>query len=76
MKRGDDLYEYGVWVLYNSNPVSAGNGSCIFIHVWRNEHSGTAGCTAMSKDNILKLIHWLDKKKSPVLLQVVEEDVK
>ena len=74
MKRKDDLYEYGVWVLYNSNPVEAGNGSCIFIHIWRNEDSGTAGCTAMSKDNILKLIHWLNKKKNPVLLQVVKEE--
>jgi L,D-peptidoglycan transpeptidase YkuD (ErfK/YbiS/YcfS/YnhG family) len=74
MKRKDELYEYGVWVLYNSDPVTAGNGSCIFIHIWRDEHNGTAGCTAMSKENILKLIHWLDKKKSPVLLQVVSNE--
>ena len=74
MKRNDDLYEYGVWVLYNSDPVIAGNGSCIFIHIWRNENSGTAGCTAMSKENILKLIHWLNKKKNPVLLQVVSSE--
>ncbi|TKK66918.1 hypothetical protein FC093_15570 [Ilyomonas limi] len=72
MKRKDELYEYGVWVLYNSAPVVAGNGSCIFIHIWRNDHSGTAGCTAMAKENILKLIHWLDKRKNPVLLQVVK----
>ncbi len=72
MKRNDSLYEYGVWVLYNSDPVIAGNGSCIFLHVWRNENSGTAGCTAMSKENILKLIYWLNKKKNPVLLQTVE----
>ena len=73
MKRKDSLYEYGIWVLYNSNPAIAGNGSCIFIHVWRNEHSGTAGCTAMAKENIVKLIYWLDKKKKPVLLQVTGE---
>ena len=71
MKRRDDLYEYGVWVLHNSNPVVAGNGSCIFIHIWRNANSGTAGCTAMPKEHILQLIHWLHKKKNPVLLQVV-----
>lgn len=74
MKRKDNLYEYGVWVLYNSNPVEAGNGSCIFIHIWRNENNGTAGCTAMSKNNILKLIYWLEKKKNPVLLQVVKNE--
>ncbi len=73
MKRKDDFYEYGVWVLYNSHPVVAGNGSCIFIHIWKDERSGTSGCTAMSKENILKLIDWLNKKKNPMLLQVVED---
>jgi L,D-peptidoglycan transpeptidase YkuD (ErfK/YbiS/YcfS/YnhG family) len=73
MKRNDDLYEYGVWVLYNSAPVTAGNGSCIFLHIWRNENSGTAGCTAMAKENMLKLIHWLNAKKNPVLLQIVSD---
>jgi len=73
MRRKDSLYEYGVWVLYNSNPVTAGNGSCIFLHVWRNEDSPTSGCTAMAKENMLKLIHWLNEKKNPVLLQVVSE---
>lgn len=76
MKRKDGLYEYGIWVLYNSKPVIAGNGSCIFIHIWRNNNSGTAGCTAMAKENILQLIHWLDKKKKPVLLQVAENELK
>jgi L,D-peptidoglycan transpeptidase YkuD (ErfK/YbiS/YcfS/YnhG family) len=73
MKRNDSLYEYGVWVLYNSDPVINGNGSCIFLHVWNNENSPTSGCTAMAKKNMLKLIHWLDGKRNPVLLQVVEE---
>ncbi len=73
MKRKDSLYEYGVWVLYNSNPVETGNGSCIFIHVWRGENNGTSGCTAMSKQNILRLIRWLDKKKNPILLQIVKQ---
>ncbi len=72
MKRTDSLYEYGIWVKYNSDRVVPGNGSCIFIHVWRNENSGTAGCTATTKDNILKLIYWLDERKHPVLFQVVE----
>jgi L,D-peptidoglycan transpeptidase YkuD (ErfK/YbiS/YcfS/YnhG family) len=73
MRRKDSLYEYGVWVLYNSSPVTSGNGSCIFLHVWRNETAPTSGCTAMSRENILKLIHWLDEAKNPVLLQVVGE---
>ncbi len=72
MHRKDSLYEYGIWVKYNSTDIKAGNGSCIFIHVWRNENSGTSGCTAMTKENILKLIYWLNQKKNPVMLQVVQ----
>ncbi len=71
MKRKDDYYEYGIWVLHNSAPVVPENGSCIFIHVWQNDHTGTAGCTAMSKANILKLIRWVDQKSKPLLVQVV-----
>ncbi|MFT4153475.1 L,D-transpeptidase family protein [Parafilimonas sp.] len=73
MKLPGNQYEYGVWVLYNSNPAVAGNGSCIFLHVWSDENTPTSGCTAMAKENMLKLIHWLDEKKKPVLLQVVEK---
>ena len=73
MRRKDSLYEYGVWVLYNSEPVINGNGSCIFLHIWNDENSPTSGCTAMAKENMLKLINWLDEEKKPVLLQVVGE---
>lgn len=73
MHRQDNAYEYGVWVLYNSTTYTPGMGSCIFLHIWSNDHSPTVGCTAMSKDNIMQLIHWLDKKKQPVLLQVTGE---
>lgn len=73
MKLNSNGYEYGVWVLYNSNPAIAGNGSCIFLHVWSDENTPTSGCTAMAKENMLKLIHWLDSGKNPVLLQVVGE---
>lgn len=73
MQRKDSLYEYGIWVLYNSDPATKGNGSCIFLHVWRDENSPTSGCTAMAREHILRLIHWLDEKKKPVLLQIVSE---
>ena len=73
MKLSDDEYEYGVWVKYNSDKIFAGNGSCIFLHVWLGSSSPTAGCTAMEKQNILTLIHWLDEKQHPVLLQLVEK---
>ena len=73
MKRDDSLYEYGVWINYNSDPVTNGNGSCIFLHIQRTPNSPTAGCTAMTKEKILKLIYWLNEKQNPVLLQIVSQ---
>lgn len=75
MHRNDALYEYGVWVQYNSDKIFAGKGSCIFLHVWNNNSTPTSGCTAMSKENMIKIIHWLDARKNPVLVQVVDNRV-
>lgn len=71
---GDGLYEWGVWVEYNPDGASdaetgVGLGSCIFLHVWRSDQSPTAGCTAMSQDDLLGLLAWLDPSASPVLVQ-------
>lgn len=75
MKRADHLYEYGVVILHNSSPVEKGKGSAIFFHVWRNPGSPTLGCTAMSKENMLTLVKWLDEKKKPLLIQVPESEL-
>lgn len=63
-------YDLGVFVAHNSNPVEKGNGSCIFLHVWKNEAAGTAGCTAMARENIETILYRLDAKKNPVLIQL------
>ena len=73
MEREDLQYEYGVWVNYNTSPQIPGRGSCIFLHVWKGPSHGTSGCTAMSKENMMKLIYWLDEKKNPVLIQYVDK---
>ena len=46
-----------------------GNGSCIFMHIWENDHSGTAGCTAMTEANLLKILNWIRAEKHPLLVQ-------
>lgn len=70
MRRKDELYEYGIWVNYNTDPVRPGDGSCIFLHIWKNDAAATSGCTAMSKEDMLWLIHWLNEDKKPLLLQL------
>ncbi|MDF1874960.1 L,D-transpeptidase family protein [Sulfurimonas sp. SAG-AH-194-I05] len=69
MKRNDLQYEFGVVVEHNKKAKYKA-GSCIFLHIQKNPHAGTAGCTAMTRQNILKIMHWLDIKKNPILIQV------
>ena len=65
-------YGLGVFVGYNSYPVTPGSGSCIFLHIWKNDSAGTAGCTAMQRPNLEKLVAWLDPAKNPYLIQMPE----
>lgn len=63
--RNDELYDYAIVIDYNTDPVVAGKGSAIFMHLERSENHRTAGCISMSKENIVKLIEWLDSAKDP-----------
>lgn len=76
MKRDDELYELGVVVEQNESPVIRGRGSAVFIHIWRGPGAATAGCTAMSKENLLALMRWLDPKHNPLLIQVPRSEIK
>jgi len=68
MKRQDDLYQYGIVIDYNTHPIIPGAGSAIFMHVWRNYHSSTAGCVALNQRYLRKILHWLDKQYQPVII--------
>jgi len=65
-------YRWGIVVKHNMSPVENGCGSCIFLHIWQNEETGTTGCTAMERANIETLLRWLDPAKNPVLVQLPE----
>jgi L,D-peptidoglycan transpeptidase YkuD (ErfK/YbiS/YcfS/YnhG family) len=69
MLRSDVLYKWGVVVAHNS-ANTPGAGSCIFLHVWKNSSSATAGCTAMPEQNLVDLLRWVDPSKRPVLIQM------
>lgn len=71
---GDHLYEWGVDVGYNPE-AEPGAGSCIFLHVWRDETSPTAGCTALPADRLLEVMRWLDPDRRPVLVQGSREQL-
>jgi D-alanyl-D-alanine dipeptidase len=61
-------YRYAVAVHANDGAVP-GAGSAIFLHIWKAPGQGTAGCTAISEENMLSLLEWLDYDKRPVLVQ-------
>ena len=69
MHRKDDMYKWGLFVEHNAVNPAQGSGSCIFIHIWQNSSSGTAGCSAISEQNIIKLLKWIDASKNPLLVQ-------
>lgn len=64
----DDRYKYGIVITYNMDPVVPGHGSAIFLHVWKDSKTPTSGCIAISEENILKLLKWLDPAKRPLII--------
>ena len=73
MRRQDPFYKWGLFINHNHNPVQPGDGSCIFMHIWKNDHSGTEGCTAMKEKNLLKVLFWLRYDFHPLLVQIPKE---
>ena len=63
------LYRYGIFVAHNPRRLP-GKGSCIFLHIRKKSGAPTVGCTAMSVENLLRVMHWLDAQKHPLLVQV------
>ncbi len=75
MRLNNNQYEYGIVVNHNPNAIKMG-GSCIFMHIRSGDGVGTAGCTAMSEDNIIKILKWLKKEDNPLLLQLPKSEIK
>ena len=69
-------YDLGVTVAHNTNPVNKGGGSCIFLHIWKSAESGTAGCTAMARENLETILKWANPAKNPVLIQLPADSYK
>lgn len=68
-------YDLGVFVEHNFEKQK-GAGSCIFLHIWKDPNTGTAGCTAMDRKNMEMILTRLDPNKNPVLIQLPEDSYK
>lgn len=76
MLRPDGEYRWGVVVDHNTDPVTAGAGSCIFLHIWLGPGVGTTGCTAMAQGELEGVIARLDPAKRPLLVQLPRTEYK
>jgi len=74
MQRPDGLFRWGVVVRQNDPDTKTGAGSCVFLHIWRGFRQPTAGCTAMSPDQIQETVRWLDATAQPLLVQLPEPE--
>jgi L,D-peptidoglycan transpeptidase YkuD (ErfK/YbiS/YcfS/YnhG family) len=56
MWRQDGLYDALVVIAYNMDPIIAGAGSAIFLHIASPDFAPTAGCVAVTKEVLLGLL--------------------
>lgn len=67
-------YRWGAVVNYNMKNTIRGDGSCIFLHQWSGPREGTAGCTAMSPQDIELLVQWLKGEEHATLVQLPKSE--
>ena len=64
MWREDGLYDALVVIGYNTDPVIAGAGSAIFLHIATPDFAPTAGCIAVAKEVLLRLLPVLSPRST------------
>jgi L,D-peptidoglycan transpeptidase YkuD (ErfK/YbiS/YcfS/YnhG family) len=60
--RKDHIYDLILILNYNMKPTIKNKGSAIFIHIANKNYRKTAGCVALKKNHLIKLIERLNKK--------------
>lgn len=56
LTRADHLYDFIVEIDQNTRPAIPGRGSAVFLHLARRGFGPTAGCIAMTKGSMLRLL--------------------
>ena len=65
--RKENIYDLIIVLNYNMNPVIKNKGSAIFIHVAKKNYKKTAGCIALKKTHLTKLIENINKRTKVVI---------
>lgn len=56
MWREDELYDIVVVLGHNDDPIVPGGGSAVFLHVASADYDSTAGCAALSREDLLEFL--------------------
>jgi L,D-peptidoglycan transpeptidase YkuD (ErfK/YbiS/YcfS/YnhG family) len=67
LMRDDHLYDFIIEIDHHTKPRIAGRGSAVFLHLARTDFSPTAGCVAMTKGAMLRLLKRLGPKTKIVI---------
>ncbi len=59
LAREDHLYDFIVEIDHNTRPRVARRGSAVFLHLARDGFQPTAGCVAMTRGSMLRLLRRL-----------------
>lgn len=62
LRRADGLYDLIVEIDHNTRPRVARRGSAVFIHVARPGFAPTAGCVALTRSELRRLVNQLSPK--------------
>lgn len=62
MQRQDQLYDLVVELSHNERPRVQGCGSAVFFHLRRPDGGPTAGCIAVSRSDMLKILRLVGPK--------------
>ena len=60
--REDNIYDILCVINYNQNPVIKNKGSAIFLHIAKDNYSGTEGCIAINKEDLIQLLSKITAK--------------
>lgn len=64
LMREDHLYDYIVVIGHNDAPIIPGRGSAIFLHLVKDDFSPTAGCVAVTAEDMRAILSFLNAEST------------
>ena len=61
--RADHIYDVVILINYNYKPIIRNKGSAIFLHLAKKNYQKTAGCIALKKKHLLKILSNIKKNE-------------